>query len=151
MDNRVWRRANNPELSRHTWDTSIPTLVAPSHYFFYIDGQEAVQENWYNWQKRQQKTTTKRQRQGRWQGQWNNKRRLTLIDDSYSGALVFCFLYISDNRESQMMTWQSGVTLDIRRPALTLTGRSSFAGPGVMTLEKLAPLNSFWGELLLSV
>ena len=31
----------------------------------------------------------------------------------------------------------------IRRPALTLTGRSSFAGPGVMTLEKLAPLNSF--------
>ena len=112
MDNRVWRRANNPELSRHTWDTSIPTLVAPSHYFFYIDGQEAVQENWYNWQKRQQKTTTKRQRQGRWQGQWNNKRRLTLIDDSYSGALVFCFLYISDNRESQMMTWQSGVTLD---------------------------------------
>ena len=31
----------------------------------------------------------------------------------------------------------------IRRPALTPTGRSSFAGPGVMTLEKLAPLNSF--------
>ena len=38
---------------------------------------------------------------------------------------------------------QYSANLNTSTAALTPTGRSSFAGPGVMTLEKLAPLNSF--------